>query len=304
MAERCLVTGGGGFVGARAVRALTTEGRQVAVIARPGESLWRLADLEGRFEAIEADLADRDRMAGIVRDWRPDAALHCAWYVEPGLYPESPKNIDCLMQSVRLAEDLIAASCRRIVMVGTCAEYDTDAGFLREDGPVRPATLYAATKLATRLIVERLAERSGAALAWARLFYLYGPDEDPRRLIPALIRALLEGREFPATDGEQVRDYLHIDDAAAGLAELVGNGVPGVFNICSGEGIRLRRIMQMIGDQMGKAELIRFGSQPRRDWEPPFICGDNSRMRSLGWRPGRDLAVGLRETIEYWRGKP
>jgi nucleoside-diphosphate-sugar epimerase len=303
MEERCLVTGGGGFVGARAVRALASEGRRVAVIAMPGESLWRLADLEGRLEVFEADLADRDRVGGIVREWRPDTALHCAWYAEPGLYLESPKNIDCMTQSVWLAEDLVAAECRRIVMVGTCAEYDTDEGCLREDSPVRPATLYAASKLATRLVVEPLAARGGAALAWARLFFLYGPDEDPRRMIPALIRALLEGREFPATDGEQVRDYLHVDDVAAGLAAVVGSGVSGVFNICSGEGIRVRRIMQMIGDQIGRAELIRFGEQPRRDWEPQFICGDNSRLRSLGWRSGRELAEGLRETIDYWREK-
>lgn len=304
MAERCLVTGGGGFVGSRAVRILVSQGRQVGVIAKPGESLWRLADLDGRFDVIEADLADRDRVAGIVRDWRPESVLHCAWYLEPGLYPESPTNIECLLQSVRLAEDLIAAECRRIVMVGTCAEYDTDAGFLHEEGPVRPATLYAASKLATKVVVERLAERGGVPLAWARLFFLYGPDEDPRRLVPALIRALLAGREFPATDGEQVRDYMHIDDAAAGLTALLGSSVPGVFNICSGEGMRLRRIMQMVGDEMGKADLIRFGAQPRRDWEPPFISGDNAKMRSLGWRPGRDLADGLRETIEYWRQKP
>jgi nucleoside-diphosphate-sugar epimerase len=275
----------------------------VALIAMPGESLWRLAGLEGRLEVFEADLADRRRVTEIVAEWRPDAALHCAWYAEPGLYLDSPKNIDCQIQSVRLAEDLIAAECRRIVMIGTCAEYDADAGYLREDGPVRPATLYAASKLATRLVVEPLAARGGAALAWARLFYLYGPDEDPRRMIPALIRALLDGRDFPATDGEQVRDYLHVDDVAAALATLVGSGEPGVFNICSSEGIRVRRIMQMIGDQIGKAELIHFGEQPRREWEPPFICGDNSKLRSLGWRPGRELEDGLRETIEYWRGK-
>ena len=93
------------------------------------------------------------------------------------------------------------------------------------------------------------------------------------------------------------------DDAAAGLASLVGSRAHGVFNICSGEGIRLRRIMQMIGDGIGRPELIRFGEQPRRDWEPPFVCGDNSKVRSLGWRPTRDLAEGLRETIEYWRRK-
>ena len=123
-------------------------------------------------------------------------------------------------------------------------------------------------------------------------------------MIPALIRALLEGREFPATDGEQVRDYLHVDDVATGLATVVASGVQGVFNISSGEGIRVRHIMQMIGDQIGRAELIRFGERPSREWEPQSICGDNSRLRSLGWRSRRDLTDGLRQTIEYWREKP
>jgi nucleoside-diphosphate-sugar epimerase len=140
-------------------------------------------------------------------------------------------------------------------------------------------------------------------LSWARMFYLFGPDEDPRRMVPAVINALLERREFQATEGGQIRDYLHVDDAASALIALLRQGASGVFNVCSGEPVTVRRIMQMIGEEIGCPELIRFGAIPYRNWEPPFICGDSSRLRRLGWGPRRELRDSIHLTIEHWRSK-
>jgi nucleoside-diphosphate-sugar epimerase len=188
-------------------------------------------------------------------------------------------------------------------MVGTCAEYDTDRGFLREDGPTKPSTLYAATKLSMNLIGQQMAALAGIDFAWARIFYLYGPDEDERRVVPALIRALLQGKHFPATKGEQVRDYLHVDDIAAGLRLLLERGANGNFNISSGEPVTMRRLMEIIGEATGRSELIEYGALPYRDWDPRFICGDSQRLRALGWSAKYGLKEGIAETVHWWRSK-
>ncbi len=234
---------------------MLADGWEVAVLVMPGESLWRIEDLRADINVMEGDLSDGEKIAGLIRVWRPEHCVHAAWYAEPGKYLESIKNVDCMKDSITLLGHLIAVGCRNIVMVGTCFEYDTDAGLLKEDGPVRPATLYAAAKLATSLVAEKLAASAGVKLSWARMFYLFGPDEDPRRMVPGVITALLDNREFQATAGTQVRDYLHVDDAASALITLLREDASGLFNVCSGEPVTVRGIMQMIGEEIG---LSRF----------------------------------------------
>lgn len=299
---RCFVTGGAGFVGSHAVRLMLKEGWEVAVLTLPGERTAGIDDLSGRLEIFAADLADSPAIRDLLFSWRPEACLHCAWYVEPGRYLNSPANIDCLKNSLALLEELIRAGCKSVVMVGSCAEYDVAADFLKETSAVRPATLYAASKLATLLVAEKRAAQAGMSFAWARLFHLFGPGEDERRMVPALIRSLLAGRSFPATDGNQIRDFLYIEDAASGLVQLLSSATSGVYNVCSGEPISVRQMMQAVGHEIGRADLIQFGAvRYREDWEPPFLCGDSSRLRALGWRPQREMREAVRLTIEYWR---
>ena len=120
-------------------------------------------------------------------------------------------------------------------MTGTCAEYDTDIGYLREDSPTKPSTLYAASKLSLSILGQQLAKDAGIRFAWARIFYLYGDNENPRRMVPALINALLHGDIFSASTGEQVRDYLHVNDVASALWFIVEHQLNGIYNVSSGE---------------------------------------------------------------------
>src|SRR6185503_437734 len=125
----------------------------------------------------------------------------------------------------------------------TCAEYDTDVGFLREDSPTKPATIYSACKLSMCLIGQHMATAAGVKFAWGRLFYLYGEQEDSRRLVPALIQSLQLGKPFDATAGEQVRDYLHTTDVAFALVMLAQQKAEGIYNIASGIAITMRQLM-------------------------------------------------------------
>jgi nucleoside-diphosphate-sugar epimerase len=299
---RVLLTGAGGFIGSHAARALLASGCEVAAVLRPTTSTARLQEVIDRLTVVRTDLADLPVLRQALLDWRPDACLHLAWYAEPGKYLHSPQNIPALTASLALLEELARAGCKQVVMAGTCAEYDTDRGLLREDGPTRPATVYAASKLALDLVGQHLAAAAGVRFAWARLFYLYGPGEDEKRVVPAVIRALMRGEPFPATQGEQVRDYLHVEDVAAGLVTLVTQGAAGVFNVASGVPVTVRQLMETVGDLLGRADLLRFGAVPYRDWEPSFICGDNQRLRGLGWAPRFTLREGLAETVAWWQG--
>jgi nucleoside-diphosphate-sugar epimerase len=299
---RVFITGAGGFVGTHVTRRVLTEGCEVAALVRGEATPWRLRDVADRVTVIRGDLSQPESWRESLRAWRPDACLHLAWYVEPGKYLHASENLVAMNYSLSLLTELIAMGCPRIVMVGTCAEYDTDPGYLCEDGPTRPATLYGATKLCTGLIGQQLASDAGVSFAWARLFYPYGPFEDTRRAVPALVRALLRGERFEASSGEQVRDYVHAEDIAGALWHLLRHALTGVYNVCSGVPVSIRDMMILIAKiATGRVDLIDFGQMSRRSWDPPMICGDNRRLRETGWSPRFTLEQGLRETVQWWK---
>jgi nucleoside-diphosphate-sugar epimerase len=298
---RVLITGATGFVGSEVARQAVAAGYEVAALVRPDASLWRLDGVTERVDVIWTDLSDHGAVRSAVARYRPDTCIHLAWYAEPGKYLHATENLSCLADGIALLRSLADVGCRTVVMTGTCAEYDSEAGWLHEDSPSAPATLYAATKLALGLVGRQLAQEAGIRFSWARLFYLYGPAEADGRLVPTLIRALADGRPFHATVGDQVRDYLHVADAAAGVLALARGDASGIFNVASGAPVTVRELIATVAAVVGRPDLVHYGAAPPRLWEPPFVCGDSRRLRGLGWAPRYTLQSGLAQTVQWWR---
>ena len=294
---RVFITGASGFIGSHVTRALLDKNHHVTVLIKPGDTMTRLKPLRDRFDTTAGMLEDTDLLEKIISGFKPDACIHLAWYAEPGKYLRDAQNIQSLAASLSLFDVLIKAGCRGIVTAGTCFEYDTDFGYLHEDTPARPASLYAAAKLSCGLLGRQMAMQAGVHFAWGRIFYPYGPQEDQRRLVPGAIAALKQGVPFPATPGEQVRDYIHVSDVAAAFCTLMEEQADGIFNISSGFPVSIRHVLDMIGSLMKRPDLIHLDALPYRNGEPPFICGNNTRMKSLGWKPSYSLPDGLSETI-------
>lgn len=297
---RILVTGATGFIGARVVTQLASLGLEVYANTRKSTPPSWASELKN-VHWICGDFASLP--AGDVEVKRVESCIHLAWYAEPGKYLESAENIAVLNKSVQLLEKLADLGCSCFVGAGTCAEYDTTPGFLRENGPVNPRTLYGSSKLALRYIAEQRCRQLEMNFSWGRIFYLYGPGEHERRVVPSLITTLLQGKIFPASSGEQIRDYLHIDDVASAFVLLATKQGEGVFNISSGTPIRMRGLMKLLENQLDRSDLVRFGETPKSQFDPPFVCGDNSKLMSIGWMPTIELEDGLRGTIAYWRAK-
>ena len=301
---RVFVTGASGFIGSHLVMLLLQAECVVAILSSDGSSPLRLETVQSQAHIVQGRIGEIDKLRPFLETFQPEICFHLAWYAKPGEYLYSPLNLNSLTESIALLQLLIEVKCRRIIMVGTCAEYDTSFGYLREDTPTRPETIYAASKLSMSIVGQQIARDAGIDFVWARLFYLYGEMEDDRRMIPALIKSLLRKQRFKATPGEQVRDYLHVNDVAAGLWHLAKSDVTGIFNICSGNPITVRQVMELIGTYTGAGEYIVFGALPYRNWEPMFICGSNDKLRTTGWFPRHTLQEGLENTVEWWRTQP
>ena len=300
-----MVTGAGGWIGSRLLRWLVERNAgDVFALVRPGADRSRLREIERRLTIIEADLLDQasvERQLDIVR---PDTCVHFAWYAVPGLYLESPENLRSLQASIALATRLAERNCHRFVGVGTCFEYAMQDHRLNESSPTEPKSLYAASKLAFRLLLEQIAKASRMEWLWARVFYQYGPEEDHRRLVPTVVRALLAGEPALLTSGEQARDFLHVDDVASAIGTAAASELDGVVNIGSGRPVRVADLATKVGAIIGRPDLIRLGARPTDPADPPFVCADATRLESTGWRPTYNLDTGLADTIEWFRRQP
>lgn len=299
---KILLTGASGFLGSHLARLLVSQGCQVTALARPQSDLGRLRDVQEQIQLAAGDLLERAQVRAAVQQAQPDVCLHLGWYAEPGVYLHSPANLAYIDATLHLAQQLAEAGCRRLVVAGTVAEYDSDYGYLSESTPTRPGTLYAASKTATQIALAALAGPIGLAVAWARVFYIYGPAEHPKRFVPDVIGALLRGEPIRTTLGEQVRDYLHVADVAAALWAVAQSELTGVVNIGSGQPATNRQMVLKLGELTGRPELVRFGDLPYRPGDPMFVCADVRRLRrETGWQPAYDLESGLRQTVDWWR---
>ena len=299
---RVLLTGGTGFIGSAVARVLVREGCEVHALVRDSTQTAVLEALGGGVRLVHADLADRPAIRRAVRGARPEVCFHLAWYTEPGRYLETPLNLELVGHSLGLVSELLDAGCKRLIAAGTCFEYDTEAGCLTEASPTRPRTLYAASKLALATVLAELNRSGSLQTSWLRLFYLYGPREHPRRLVPSIVAALLRGMAAPLTHGTQVRDFLHVDDAAEAFWAVCDAGVTGAVNVASGQPVTVRELADQIGGLIGRPDLLRVGALTPSPGDPASVCANISKLReTTRWRQRYDLTSGLRQTIEWWQ---
>ena len=301
---RVLLTGATGFVGSHVARLMVRDGADVFALVREGSDTWRIDDIAPMLRLVRGDLLDAEAVKRHVDEVRPELCIHLGWYAEPGKYLESMLNLDMLAASLSLVSELAEVGCRRFVGAGTCFEYDTAIGYLSESSPQRPLTLYASCKASLGHVLEHVLNVTGMETAWLRLFYLYGPFEDRRRLVPSIANALLAGDEARATEGWQTRDYLHVEDVASALWAVAQSSLSGAANVGSGVPVAVRDVVTGIGDIVGRPELVRLGALPHREGDPESVYADNRRLvEGTGWSPAFGLEDGLRHTVEWWRAR-
>src|SRR5262249_15055807 len=156
----------------------------------------------------------------------------------------SPLNLQWVGASLELIQAFQRHGGRRLVAAGTCAEYGrSDAPCLEETTPLQPATLYGTCKHALQLMLAAFSNETGLSSAWGRMFFLFGPGEHSNRLVPSVIRALLEGRPALCSQGNQLRDFLPVEHAAEAFVALLDSDVTGAINIASGAAVSVKQIV-------------------------------------------------------------
>jgi nucleoside-diphosphate-sugar epimerase len=335
--KRVLVSGAGGFIGRWSVPALLRLGYEVHAVLSGKGSREVPEQLQGA-KLHFANLLDDLGVDELTREVRPSHLLHFAWIATPGVYWNSEENFRWLAASERLLRSFHAHGGSRVMMAGSCAEYDwsrvevcdelssplanTKAATLQGAGAAPPdaatatnaatapndsaaaVSRYAACKIALQAILADLGRREGLSTAWGRIFFQFGPHEHPDRLVPSVICNLLLNREAPCSHGRQVRSFLHVADVGEAFAAVLDSELEGPVNIGSDERVSLADLVDRIGRQIGRPELLRLGVRPAPPQEPALLVPEIHRLRDEArWRPRFTLDEALSDTIAWWRGR-
>ena len=298
---RVFITGATGFIGTHVVHRFVEAGWEVAALVRRGANTGPLSGLTDRLTLVEGDLRQADSLTRSIVAINPSVCVHLAWYVGPG-YLHAVDNFEAVAGTAALLGALSQSQCRKVVFVGSCAEYEPCAACLEDDSPIGPRTLYAACKRAAWLMVEQIARLRGWSALNPRLFNVYGPGEPEARLVPSVVRALLAGDRSPLTSGDQMRDFLHVQDVADALWAISSSDIEGPINVASGIPTPAGDVAREIARQLGRPDLLDFGVLPQAIGTPPWLCARPGRLHTaLGWTPRFSLASGLEQTIGWWR---
>jgi len=303
--KRVLVTGITGFIGSHLAERLVTEGAEVSAIGRrPVNELWKLNEARYEVNYYQERYWDRENLKRILHSVRPEIIYHLAatGVTEPHLDAEEAVRFN-VGATLALLQPLPKWEYERFVYVGTCYEYGHTPPPIREDSPLDPVNVYAASKAAASLFCRMYHRSYGWPITIVRSFTAYGPRQSWRALIPQVILHALRGQDFEMTAGEQGRDWVYVDDVVEGIirASCVDETVGQTINLCTGEEHTVREVVGKVLELMGDPVRAVIGARPYRPGEVWHLVGDNSRAKKLlNWQPQVALEEGLRKTIEWY----
>ncbi len=301
--KRVLVTGASGFLGQPSINALLRRGFGVYAISRQ-PMLQKYPNVIW----CKADLHDHVFIKDLVSNIKPSHLLHLSWYLEHGEYWSSEENLKWVISSLNLVEEFMNSGGERLVCAGTCAEYDwTDDACLKNlseyQTRLKPQTLYGACKVGLQTILSSWTNVRGVSVAWGRVFFPYGPNENPKRLIPLAVLSLLRGQSATCNNLELERDLIFVDDVAEIFAALVDSEISGPINIGSGVPVKLRYVIELIVKSLNVDSLGSYEAGTANETKPPVLIADVSRLRELGMLPRTTLEDGIEKTVAWWREK-
>ena len=306
---KALVTGAGGFVGANLAAGLAQAGHDVVAWVRPESPTWRLDPLGDAVEVAPVDLLDGEAIDAGVQAARPDWVFHLAAH---GAYSWQ-RDAERIMQTNLVSTVRLLAACQRhgfaaFVNAGSSSEYGFQDHAPREDELPEPNSDYAVMKAAATLHCRFVAQRDDVHAVTLRLYSVYGPWEEPGRLMPTLVARGLEGRLPPLVSPDTPRDFISMRDTETAFLQAaqrtdVERG--SVFNVGSGRQTTLREVVEVARGQLDIAEKPQWGTEPQRSWDAAVWVADASKAREqLGWAAEDDLPTGFACLADWLRAHP
>lgn len=304
MALTAVVTGGAGFVGANLVRRLLREGMATHIFDRTATSLWRLEEVKQSVAVHYGDIGNYDwaktELAGI----KPDVIVHCAQY---GGYPFQKDVTEVFRVNTLAAINFLRAAeeigFKRFVHTGSSSEYGAKTTPMSEGDMLEPNSAYAASKAAATLYAAHRGREGKLPIITLRLFSIYGPWEEPTRLMPTAIMKALRGEDISLVAPGVARDFVHVDDVCdAYMAVIAAPEAHGeIVNVCTGRQQTLQDVGGAILAATGGKSKIVWGAEGRSFDTDRWVGNSSFAKTFLHWEAKINLEEGIAKTAAWFK---
>lgn len=304
---RLLVVGGNGFIGCHIVKRAFDLGWDVTSLSL---SLRHHND-ENNFEGVRqvvANITNASELKEALGKASFEYVVNCSGYIDHTLFFSGGRKIfDTHFGGVlNLVEILDRSILRGFVNLGSSDEYGNTPAPQVETQRESPISPYSLGKVAATHFLQMLHRTENFPSTTLRLFLTYGPGQDDCRFLPQIILGCLEGRCFPTSEGQQLRDFCYIQDTVDAMFAVLDNPAARgeVINIGSGQPVSIRQMIEAVKRLVGKG-VPRFGEIAYRPGENMSLFADISKAKALlHWEPKISLNMGLERTIEAYRNHP
>ncbi|MBI2617087.1 NAD-dependent epimerase/dehydratase family protein [Candidatus Gottesmanbacteria bacterium] len=304
--NRVIITGISGFIGANIVRKMVNLGYDVYGFSKKKSNTWRLDDVMHSFNYFDIDINKKDAVHRLVTKIRPHIIYHLASF---GGYPFQSDPLSIINTNiggtVNMLSSLKTIDFDVFVNFGSSSEYGRKRKPMKETDFLDPISLYAAAKAGSTYIANVYSHMLEKPVITVRPFSVYGPFEEPTRLIPTVIQSALMKKDILITSGHESRDFIFIDDFVDALLLLTQNPKrvkAKVINIGSGKQYSVSKVVSMINKITNSSAKIIYGEYNPRPWDTEFWVADITlAKKQLSWRPRHSIHEGLKKTINWFR---
>jgi len=272
---------------------------------KPSSTPWRLNGIEDGVAVHPVDITDAARVEDVIQRIRPTIVYHLATH---GAYHYQNEPEPILLVNVTGLWNVVRA-CSKVgfdlfVNTGSSSEYGAKSFAMRETDVLEPDSFYAVAKSAQSLLCRHVGRSTRQAIVTLRLFSVYGPYEEPTRLVPRLMMAAIEGKPIDMASPTTVRDFVYVDDVVDvyiridALRRLAGE----IVNVGTGAQTSLAQLVEALGQVVGAPIDARWDRMEPRGWDTDVWVADVSKLRkSIGATPPTGIREGLAASLAWFR---
>ena len=301
--KKILITGAGGFIGLNLIESLLKQNCEIAVIDRSVKKYNNL------IKQYNGDITNYEFVLETIINFQPTNIFHLAAYKERSSKVEDLRNFLSinLTGTLNLYEALLKINCvSSVVTLGSTDEYGDCTSSYVENLKEKPTTAYGFSKLCVTKLSEFFYKNFNLPVTVLRPTIVYGPRQGMEMFIPSLINTLVKGDFYKMTKGEQLRDFIYIDDLIEAMLISENNEEFNgeIFNIGSGRSIKIRTVAELITNELGKKHLLKIGAIEYREREIMHYKTSIEKVtKTMNWSPEISFEKGMRLTIEYYTNK-
>jgi nucleoside-diphosphate-sugar epimerase len=298
--ERVVLTGATGFIGSHLAEELVASGYEVIALRRRQSDPWRVALVQNQILWLNIEEPDWEQQLLALQ---PEYLVHSAWLgVGVGQRDDWQSQLSNLTFTMQLLQTLGQGTLKKVIVLGSQAEYGEFEGRIDEEHAASPTAAYGAVKLATLSLLRSYCQAHNLEWYWLRVFAVYGPREDAQWFVSFVATSLLNKQAPSLTGCEQKYDYLFVKDLARAIVQTlpVALGVSGVYNISSNHATGLKELVDILHTLIDTAVSVNYGVLPYRIGQVMHMEGNSDKFeRVFGPIMQTPLPVALTASVNF-----